>query len=107
MRASELVAAEFVDHAAQAGNCQGLSLVRERAFGLQTGKGIVMRALAGPLALPADAGGAVDHRRILRRQTQVVCMPFPLRVEHMKVTCGLFSAIGYANAPTYRVSPVR
>src|SRR5207249_4712528 len=88
LRLSKLVAAEFVVHPAQAGDRAGLPLVRDRAFGPQAGQGIVMRALAGTLALTAEAGVPVDHRRLLRTETQMDRDPFTLSAKHMGVPIG-------------------
>ena len=52
-----------------------------------------MRALAGTLALTADAGDAMDHRRFLRSQAQMDRDPFTLSVEYMGVAIGFRAPI--------------
>src|SRR3989338_11270208 len=52
-----------------------------------------MRAFARAFPLPADAAGAVDDRRLLRRQPQAERDPLGVRLEDVRVTIGLDAPI--------------
>src|SRR5438132_13995613 len=64
-----------------------------------------MGVLAGTFALTADAGGAVDHRHLLRSKVQMDRDPFTLSAKHMGVAIGLCAPLVNPNREASCLSP--